>query len=182
MRPTAPSTAALLLATLVTGSSPAGPAAAQQRDPRSVAGPVALQLAEINETMAQMHELLARQLETQTLDLLLKRTQLASAEVARLDRTLRRSLQKRTGLDRERADLELREERLDDVGLARRESRPPIVDLEQQKRSVRTALERVEGQIREIDAEIVELEGQLDRRLRDLETWEAMLDERLANM
>jgi hypothetical protein len=134
--------------------------------------------------MAEMRELLTRQLETQTLDLLFKRTELASNEVLRLDRSLRRATNRRIALDKERVELELREEALDDFDRRRErgQAAPSAQNIELQLRNIRASTERVEERLRELDTEIVGLESSLDERLRDLEEWQQMLDRRLAAM
>jgi hypothetical protein len=160
----------------------ASPASAQAR--AGGRGPVAVELAELNDTMAEMRELLTRQLETQTLDLLFKRTELASNEVLRLDRSLRRATNRRIALDKERVELELREEALDDFDRRRErgQAAPSAQNIELQLRNIRASTERVEERLRELDTEIVGLESSLDERLRDLEEWQQMLDRRLAAM
>ena len=78
------------------------PTVAQQPADGVLANEVAVELAQLNTTLEKVHKLLEQQLETQTLDLLLKRAQLVSSEVARLDDQLRKAQTRRDSLEDER--------------------------------------------------------------------------------
>ena len=179
MRRTSALAAVLLPAMLgvLTSSASAQPRGASEFPKR-----IAQHLASIDETMTEMHELLERQLETQTLDLLLKRAQLASAEVARIDRTLRRSTEKRTSLDAERRQLEFRVEAVEELQRSRREEGPSDIELENRIRHLRNSIEVTEEALETVDSEIVDLSARLDRKRQDLEAWQEILDRRLSGV
>lgn len=135
---------------------------------------VAAQLVKLNATLEDIQALLAEQLETQTLDLFLKRAQLVSSEVARLDGLLRSAQRSRGHWEDERIRLDTRMEVL--------QNESPDLDDEAREREMRHVRSQSEGNLRRLRrnaADIVELETRLARRQQDLEDWQELLDKRL---
>lgn len=160
----------------------ATPVAAQSTGGIDPAVEVAAQLSQLNATLMEVQALLERQLETQTLDLVLKRSQLASAEVGRLDAQLRRAVERRDSLEEEQVHLEVRAENLEDAYRRSSEDGPSMQEVEMMQRNVRIQRALIEERLSNIAAEVVDLENRLERKREDLQSWQELLDRRLAGM
>lgn len=167
----------LILATLLLAS----PTTAQVPNEGDLPSDVAVELARLNITLEEVRDLLVQQIETQTLDLLLKRSQLVSSQVTQLDTLLRRAEASRDGLEDEKLRLETNLETFEDRV---RGSDPeiPREELEAMMRQFHVELERITNRLREAEAEVIDLDSQLSRRREDLESWQDLLDRRLGGV
>ncbi len=178
-RPSIP--AVVLLLAMLCGVASTS-AQTQVRPIPELAANIAEQLTALNETMSEMHDLLERQSETQALELLLKRAQLASDEVARLDRAYRRATERRSNLDAQRTNLLFRRESIDDLRRTRRDQGPSDEELEARRKNLTNSINVVERQLSAVESEIVEVSGRLERKRQDLESWQEILDRRLSGV
>ena len=153
------------------------PGSAAQEPFSGDSGQVAAELARLNETLEQVQNLLAQQVETQTLDLLLKRAQLVSGEVAQLDTQLRQARSERDELDDQRIQMQAHLE-------AARDSNSDISfeDLENMTRYQTIGLHSITRRLTKVDTEIIEVQNRLDNKQRDLDDWRDLLDRRLSGV
>ena len=168
-----------VLATLAVLATMTAPLAAQPVAGTDPAHEVVVQLSKLNATLVEVQEFLERQLETQTLDLLLKRSQLASAEVFRLSTQLRQATTRRDSLEDDRVRMELRSELLEErdrSGTAEQTSE----EIDTIRRQLRVSMNMAESRLREVEAEIVDLDSRLFRKQEDLQSWQDLLDRRLS--
>lgn len=149
------------------------PLAAQTDSPAVVE-----ELARLNATLGELRDLLARQLEAQSLDLMLKRTELASQEASQLEARLRSAEARARSLEDEKASMETRLEELE------RRSRDEGLESDEQTRSVvrqfEAEIERVERRLAEARGDVAQIAGRLDRKLEDLRAWQDLVDRRLS--
>lgn len=133
---------------------------------------VAAQLVEINGTLRELRDLLARQLEAQSLDLMLKRAELASTEVAQLESRLRSAEATQASLEDERRRLTSRMEGFREQDIDNPEMRA-------MERQFAQELEILDENLRDAQARIADLSGRLARKQEDLRAWQMTLDRRL---
>ncbi len=142
---------------------------------------LATEVAELNLTLLEIRDLLAQQLETGSLDLLLKRSELVSAEVARLETQLRSAQAQRESLEddeiRIRAQIEATTAQLGASG-----QDIPIGEIEAYTRQMEIELERINRRTRSLDGEIQELQNRLTSKQRDLQSWQDLVDRRLGGV
>ena len=167
----------LSIALLLTlGLAPCG--MAQKAGEEAVAPQVlAAAVAELNTTLREIRDLLARQIEPQGLDLLFKRVEFTAARSAGLEARLRSVEEARRGADEERHRMEgmleaVREE------MAREGVEAET--LRQQERQVLEEIRRMGERVSDLDAESVLLGNRLADERRELEGWQDLLDRQLA--
>ena len=137
---------------------------------------VAAELARLNATLIELRDLLEQQIETQGLDLLLKRSQILSQEMLQIETHLRsvKSTQRSLGDEKSRMEtqIEIFRER-------ERAGNMEPEELETMLLQFEAAYKQVTGQLRDIESEAAELESRLMRKQEDLEAWQDLLDRRL---
>jgi chromosome segregation ATPase len=140
---------------------------------------LATEVAELNLTLLEIRDLLAQQVETDSLDLLLKRSELVSAEVARLETALREVQAQRDSLaedeTRVRIQIEAAEDQL-------RSADAPAEQLEGYLRQMEFELDSAGRRMRALEGEIQELQNRLTARQRDLQSWQDLVDRRLGGV
>lgn len=141
--------------------------------PEAEAPDVATELAELNRTMRELRDLLVRQLETQSLDLMLKRAELASTEVSQLESRLRSAEASQASLEDERRRLTTRME-----GFREQDVENPEIRL--MERQFAQELEILDERLRDGQARIADLSARLARKQEDLRAWQMTLDRRLS--
>lgn len=134
---------------------------------------VAAELAELNDTMRELRDLLVRQLEAQSLDLMLKRAELASTEVSQLESRLRSAEATQASLEDERRRLTTRMEGFRDQDLENPEIR-------MMERQFAQELEILDERLRDGQARIADISARLARKQEDLRAWQMTLDRRLS--
>ena len=145
----------------------------------SPAGDVAAELAKVNATLKEIVALLSRQSDLQSVDLLMKRVQLADGQAADLERRRRSTQDELRGLESERNNVEMR--------LKMFGSRAEHADAEKVEGSLAIMteqaerdLKRIRQRIGQLAPEIAALEGDLATRREELRSWQQDLDRRLA--
>lgn len=143
------------------------------------AGDVAAELAKVNATLKEIAALLSRQSDIQSLDLLMKRVQLADSQVADFERRRRSAQDELHGLEAERTSVEMRlkmfSSRAEHAEAEKVEGSLAIMT-EQAERE----LKRIRQRIGQLTPEIAALEGDLATRREELRSWQSDLDRRLA--
>ena len=155
---------------------------AQEAAPPGAAepSPVATELQRLNTTLDRIATLLERQLESQALDLQLKRLEVASRRVDALEGDLSRVRSSRESLTEERMRVEAHLEHLAvEVEAADSEELP---EFEVMLRNAQRMMERLETRTSELDARILALENELTGRRSDLQALEDRLDRELAGL
>ncbi len=135
------------------------------------------QLARIADALESVEDLLAQQLETQTLDLLLKRTQLVSTEVTQLDRQLRQAEASRDDLEDELLRIETQLDAFESAGVD-----IPEEELVAMTIQMEVEQERLVRRLREIESEIAGLDTRLARKQAEMDDWRDILDRRLGGV
>lgn len=151
------------------------PLAAQPAAPGD--GDLAGQLARIAASLEAVENLLAQQVETQTLDLLMKRTQLVSAEAAQLDRQLRSAESSRDSMEDELMRIETQLDAFEAAGVEM-----PEEELIAMTAQMEAEQERLIRRLREVESEIVDLDSRLARKRREMDDWREILDRRLGGV
>jgi len=139
------------------------------------------ELAQLNSTLLEIKEVLAQQLETDSLDLLLKRSELVSADVTRLETQLRNSETQRQSLQ---DDEERFRTQIDNIEM---EIRSGTVDADAEEydaytRQMVLELDRTQRHIQTLDGEIQSLQNRLTAKQRDLSSWQDLVDRRLGGV
>jgi flagellar biosynthesis chaperone FliJ len=138
-------------------------------------------LAQLNATLLEMKELLSMQVETQGLDLLLKRSELVSSQAGQLENMLRSAESTRTSLEDQLlqmvAEQEMMEEQIRSGAMDADE-----VDAQAYTRRVENRIEQTRSRLRKVESEVIALQSRLDTKQRDLEDWQELIDRRLSNI
>ena len=129
---------------------------------------VQLELVQLNATMLEIRDVLAQQLESDSLDLLLKRSELVSSDVARIEARLRNAQEQRRSLsdDQERMRTQIE----------------AVAEYTGYLRQMEFEVERTQRRIRDLDGEIQELQNRLTAKQRDLRSWQDIVDRRLGGV
>jgi len=138
------------------------------------------ELARLNATLSDIRSLLERQLETQNLDLLMKRMELAAAQVSDAESRLGRAAASLESLEEESAALTDRLAVVE-AELLRGDAEGDPGAMAGFVAQLESTLERIEDRLRDKRLEIAGLENLLASKERDLRDWQELLDRRLAN-
>ena len=153
---------------------------AQGAGPQPVEAEVPAQLAQLNQTLAEIADLLERNLEGQRLGLVMARIQLSSARSSRAEEQLSTARATRADLQNQKAkmegQLELFADRMD-LG----QVDMPAEEIEAMADESALQLNLLERRIKGMDREIMELENALARYQQDLDDWQALIDRRLSD-
>jgi len=172
---------ALSLLVALLGAPVAGQQAAGEPPPELTVGE---RLDQLNSTLERIAELLERQVESQRLDLALKRVQFGSVRVETLERDLRSAEDRRSSLSDEqyriRSRLEMMAGELEEVSPENLEGRRPMY--EQMIGQAERELEILDTRIVETEQRIIDLEAELTRRRDDLRSIQDQLDRELAGL
>ena len=165
---------AVLVLTVAAGSVLAAQAIAPQEED------LGAQLAELNMTLQEIKQVLAERLETASLDLMLRRSELVSADVVRLETRLRTAESERDSLQFEieqiRTQIEGWEQRI------RSGDAEDSQEYEVYTRQMELQMERAQSRLRTLDGEIQVLQNQLTAKRRDLQSWQDLVDRRLGGV
>jgi chromosome segregation ATPase len=160
----------------------ATPAIAQP-DAEAGTAELAAGLTQLNATLLEMKELLSMQVETQGLDLLLKRSELVSTQAARLENLMRSAESTRMSLEDQVLQMESEQEVMEE---AIRSGAMGVgddqVEVQFHIRRIETRLEQTRDRLRAAEGEVVGLQSRLDQKERDLEDWQELIDRRLSNI
>lgn len=148
------------------------------QDPDAETPGLAESLTELNETLGEIRRLLAQQLETQNLALLMTRVEFSASQLAQLEGQLRSAEARRRSLGDEKERIEARARTM----TAQIES--GSWELPQEERDTLFAqmdreLGRLEESIRDADLEIAELRAQTAEKQTEVRGWQDVLDTRL---
>lgn len=137
-------------------------------------------LAKISTTLERIAELLARQSESDDLDLLITRVQLGVSQVSEAARRLEGAETRREALQDRKSQLELQLEMNRSRSERGFDQNQPPADLENLTRTWTAHLTRVNSRIAVVSAEIADLQGRVAELVEEVEAWQAILDRRLA--
>lgn len=138
-----------------------------------------LQLAELNATLQEIKEVLAEQLETDSLDLLLKRSELVSAEVVRLEAQLRNAQKEHESAQ---FDVEQMQKQMESFELQARADSDATEEYEIYSEQMEMQIERTLSRMRTLDGEIQELQNRLTTKREEMRSWQDMVDRRLGGV
>jgi len=169
----------LLVASL--GAPVVGQQAAGEPPPELTVGE---RLDQLNSTLERIAELLERQVESQRLDLALKRVQFGSVRVETLERDLRSAEDRKSSLEddryRIRSRLTMMADEFEEMSTEDIEGSRPMY--EQMIGQAERELEILEARILETEQRIIDLETELTRRRDDLRSIQDQLDRELAGL
>jgi len=152
----------------------------QNAAPQPVDAEVPDQLALLNQTMAEIADLLERNLEGQRLGLVMARIQLSSSRSAGAEQQLSATRATRADLEDQKAKMESQlgnfADRLE-IGQVDMSAE----DIETMADESTLQIKLLKNRIKALDREIVELEGALSRYQRDLDDWQTLIDRRLSD-
>lgn len=156
---------------------------AAQEAPAGAAAPTGLEaeMAQLNQTLERIAELLEAQVDAQEIDLGMKRLEMLTVRLERSERELRSLRSSRSSLETETISLE--EHRAQSV--LRYESEEIEISEEQRRaffRQIDRQLARVREQLAETDRQIAELENRIATQRRDLQGWQDFVDRRLGGL
>lgn len=138
-------------------------------------------LAQLNATLLEIKDLLAIQIDTQGLDLLLKRSELASTQAAELEGLLRSAESTRTGLEDQLRNLQSEQEMMEaQMRSGAREA--DTLAIEAYTRQVEERIDQARDRLRQAEGEVIDLQSRLDTKQRDLGDWQDLIDRRLSNI
>ncbi len=156
-------------------------AASQEESPAADETSLGSELKSLNETMRQIADLLRRHLETNEVDVYLKRLELGRQKLAPTESELRSAKSRREGVEDERKSLAAMLSNLEEE--SDREDVSALDDSEDQnarmRRELETHLERLKDKSWDLEQKIIVLENELARQKEDVEALEAWIDERL---
>lgn len=135
----------------------------------------------LNATLGEIRELLARQLEGQSLALLLDRSRLAAEQAERIESRLSGARSEQRSLEDQRARLESALANMSQrAETARDESE--LTRLESATEQLERDIQRLRGRSRDLAAEVGELESRLAAKREEAEGWQDTVDRRLAGL
>ncbi len=138
-------------------------------------------LAQLNATLLEIKDLLAIQIDTQGLDLLLKRSELASTQAAELEGLLRSAESTRTGLEDQLRNLQSEQEMMEaQMRIGAREA--DTLAIEAYTRQIEARIDHARDRLRQAEGEVIDLQSRLDTKQRDLGDWQDLIDRRLSNI
>ena len=153
---------------------------AQGAGPQPVDAEVPAQLAMLNQTLAEIADLLERNLEGQRLGLVMARIQLSSGRSTRAAEQLSTAKANRADLQNQKAkmegQLELFADRMD---MGQIDMPPEEIEVMADESALQ--LDLLNKRIKGMDREIMELENALARYQQDLDDWQSLIDRRLSD-
>jgi flagellar biosynthesis chaperone FliJ len=149
--------------------------------PDSTTAELTAGLAQLNATLLEMKELLSAQLETQGLDLLLKRSELVSSQAAQIENLLRSAEATQMSFEDEVAQMVAEQEMIEDQ-IRSGSIDGNDIDAQSYIRRIETRIEQSRDRLRVAEREVVALQSRLDQKQRDLEDWQELIDRRLSNI
>ena len=162
-----------LVAVLTLGLSLAAGQAAAQQVPQ--ADGTAAELAKLNATLREIADLLGRQVEQSGLDLLMKRTQLAQAQVERAEAELKAVEAEKASAEEQKSQVEARRE----LAATQLEQAQPA-EREAVQKMWETELATLNLRVRTADGQIAILQNRIAAAQEDLRGWKTLLDRRLS--
>ncbi len=169
---------AFLALTLLAGMAALGQTAEAPEPSEETA--LATELSRLNSTLVEIKALLEQVTETQSLDLLLKRMELSSAQVAEAQKQLRNAESERAAVENERARLEMSAQSF--AAELESGSLEAAEQLEAFTTRHETAMARLEARLRTLNDEIAMLGNLLSTKQRELEDWQSHIDRRLGDL
>ena len=152
----------------------------QDAAPQPVAAEVPAQLAQLNQTLAEIADLLERNLEGQRLGLVMARIQLSSGRSTRAEERLATARATRADLQNQKAKMEGQLQIFaDQMELGQVDMRPEQIEVMADESALQ--LDLLKKRIRGIDREIMELENALARYQQDLDDWQTLVDRQLSD-
>ena len=157
------------------------PPAAARPAPDVDSAELAAGLAQLNATLLGIKDLLAVQIETQGLDLLLKRSELVSTQAAQLEDLLRSAESTRASLEDELRHLQAEQEMMEaQMRSGARDA--DTVEMDAYTRQVEGRIDHARDRLRQVEREVIDLQSRLDAKQRDLGDWHDLIDRRLSNI
>lgn len=135
----------------------------------------------LNGTLGEIRELLARQLEGQSLALLLDRSRLAAEQAERIESRLSSARSEQRSLEDQRARLEGALANMSQRAEAARDE-SELARLESATEQLERDIQRLRGRSRDLAAEVGELESRLAAKREEAEGWQDTVDRRLAGL
>ena len=164
------SLAALLGATTMFG---------QEAAPQPVAAEVPAQLAQLNQTLAEIADLLERNLEGQRLGLVMARIQMSSGRSTGAEEQLATARTTRADLQNQKAKMEGQLQIFADrMDTGQVDMTAEQIEVMADESALQIYL--LKKRIRRMDREIMELENALARHQQDLDDWQALIDRHLS--
>ncbi len=149
-------------------------------NPQPVAAEVPAQLAQLNQTLAQIAALLERNLEGQRLGLVMARIQISSGRSTRAEEQLVTARATRADLQNQKAKMEGQLQIFaDQMDLGQVDMPPEQIEVMADESALQ--LDLLKKRIRGMDREIMELENALARYQQDLDDWQTLVDRHLSD-
>ncbi len=152
----------------------------QDGNPQPVAAEVPAQLTQLNQTLAQIADLLERNLEGQRLGLVMARIQISSGRSTRAEEQLATARATRADLQNQKAKMEGQLQIFaDQMDLGQVDMPPEQIEVMADESALQIDL--LKKRIRGMDREIMELENALARYQQDLDDWQTLVDRHLSD-
>ena len=152
----------------------------QDGNPQPVAAEVPAQLTQLNQTLAQIADLLERNLEGQRLGLVMARIQISSGRSTRAEEQLATARATRADLQNQKAKMEGQLQIFaDQMDLGQVDMPPEQIEVMADESALQ--LDLLKKRIRGMDREIMELENALARYQQDLDDWQTLVDRHLSD-
>ena len=133
----------------------------------------ARELAKLNATMREVADLLTKQVAQGQLDLLMKRTQMATDQVERAEAQLRQAQDERVLVEAQRSRLQSQREMTAQGKMPEAERDTILAGIDPELKRLAQRQSTLEGQI-------AELQNRIAERQDELRGWQALLDRRLS--
>jgi predicted nucleic acid-binding Zn-ribbon protein len=133
----------------------------------------ARELAKLNATMREVADLLTKQVAQGQLDLLMKRTQMATDQVERAEAQLRQAQDQRVLVEAQRSRLQSQREMTAQGKMPEAERDTILAGIDPELKGLTQRQSTLEGQI-------AELQNRIAERQDELRGWQALLDRRLS--
>jgi hypothetical protein len=152
----------------------------QEANPQPVAAEVPAQLAQLNQTLAEIADLLERNLEGQRLGLVMARIQLSSGRSVKAEEQLATARATRADLQNQKARMEGQLQIFaDQMDMGQVDMPPEQIEVMADESALQ--LDLLKKRIRGMDREIMQLENALARYQQDLDDWQALIDRHLSD-
>jgi len=171
-----PLAVALFVLALPSAGATAQPDAAPPGEPSLVETQLRL-----HATLAEIRDLLARQVEGESLRLLLERSRLASEKAERLEARLASARSELRSLEDGRSRLEAQQESMRRIAEGSQDEQE-IARLDALEPQFQAEVELLRAHARELAAEIVEIENRVAAEREDAESWRSVADRRLGGL
>jgi chromosome segregation ATPase len=133
----------------------------------------ARELAKLNATMREVADLLTKQVAQGQLDLLMKRTQMATDQAERVDAQLRQAQDERASVEAQRSRLQSQR----DMTV---QEKMPEAERDVILAGIDPALKRLAARQSTLEGQIGEVQNRIAERQDELRGWQALLDRRLS--